>query len=171
LITNVPNPFLAPATAIVTVHATAWASIRTAVQRSIAVVVGVIVALAIGDAVPLNAWSVGILVTISLGISVLVLRFSGGAANQLPITVLLVLAVVSSGQKGYGIGRAVDTIIGAAFGGAVSLALPASRLQEARNALARLTAELADCLATMGAGLQQPWSEQTTSAWEARAQR
>jgi len=171
VVTNVPNPLLAPATAIVTVHATAWTSLRVALQRSIAVVVGVIVALLIGDAVSLNGFTVAILVVVALGISVFVLRFSGGEANQLPITLLLVLAVVSYGQKSYGVGRAVDTIIGAAFGGLVALALPTSRLQEARSALTRLAAELADCLAMMGAGLQQPWSEKTTGTWEARAQR
>jgi uncharacterized membrane protein YgaE (UPF0421/DUF939 family) len=170
-VTNVPNPLLAPATAIVTVHATAWSSLRTALQRSIAVVVGVVIALAIGDAVPLNAWSVAILVTVSLGISVIGLRFSGGEANQLPITVLLVLAVVSNGQKSYGIGRAVDTVIGAAIGGAVSVALPASRLQDAREALTRLSSEVAACLAAMGRGVQQPWTAEATDAWEDRAQR
>jgi len=170
-VTNVPNPLLAPATAIVTVHATAWTSLRIALQRSVAVVAGVIIALIIGDAVPLNGLTVGILVTVALGISVFVLRLSGNPANQLPITLLLVLAVVSYGQRSYGVGRAVDTIIGAAIGGLVSLALPASRLREARSALARLSVELADCLATMGAGVTRPWSDQMTSAWEARAQR
>jgi uncharacterized membrane protein YgaE (UPF0421/DUF939 family) len=170
-VTNVPNPLLAPATAIVTVHATAWSSLRTALQRSVAVVVGVVIALAIGDAVPLNALSVGILVTVSLGISVVVLRFSGGEANQLPITVLLILAVVSNGQKSYGIGRAVDTVIGAAIGAAVVVALPASRLQDARDALTRLAAEIADCLAGMGRGVQQPWTAEVTEAWQDRAQR
>jgi uncharacterized membrane protein YgaE (UPF0421/DUF939 family) len=170
-VTHVPNPLLAPATAIVTVHATAWTSVRTAVQRSIAVVVGVVVALAIGDAVPLNGLTVAILVTISLGISVMALRFSGGAANQLPITVLLVLAVVSNGQKGYGVGRAVDTIIGAAIGGLVSVALPASRLEDVREALSRLASELTALLAAMGRGVAQPWSEETTEAWQDRAQR
>ena len=101
-VTDVPNPLLAPATAIVTVHATAWTSLRTAVQRTLAVTIGVIVALIVGDAVPINGLTVAILVTVSLAISVLVLRFSGGAANQLPITVLFVLAVVSLGQRSYG---------------------------------------------------------------------
>jgi uncharacterized membrane protein YccC len=133
--------------------------------------VGVIVALVVGDAVAINGLTVAILVTVSLALSVLVLRFSGGAANQLPITVLFVLAVVSLGQKSYGVGRAVDTIIGAATGAVVSLAFPASRLREAHDALGRLAAEAAECLDAMGAGLQQPWSEEVTSAWEDRAQR
>jgi uncharacterized membrane protein YgaE (UPF0421/DUF939 family) len=171
LVTDVPNPLLAPATAIVTVHATAWTSLRVAVQRSIAVAVGVVVALVIGDAVPLNAVSIAVLVTVSLGISVLVLRFSGGAANQLPITVLLIVAVVSAGQKSYGVGRAVDTLIGAAIGGAVAVALPASRLRDGRDALARLASELANCLEAMGRGVQQPWTPEATEAWEDRAQR
>jgi uncharacterized membrane protein YccC len=171
IVTDVANPLLAPATAIVTVHATAWTSLRTAVQRTVAVAMGVIVALVVGDAVPINGLTVAILVTVSLALSVLLLRFSGGAANQLPITVLFVLAVVSLGQRSYGIGRAVDTIIGAAVGAVVSLAFPASRLQDAHDALGRLATEVAGCLGAMGAGLQQPWSEEATSAWEDRAQR
>ena len=170
-VTDVPNPLLAPATAIVTVHATAWTSLRTAVQRTVAVAIGVIVALIVGDAVPINGLTVAILVTVSLAISVLVLRFSGGAANQLPITVLFVLAVVSLGQRSYGIGRAVDTIIGAAIGGVVSLAFPASRLQDAHDALARLAAEVADASVRWEPVCKQPWSEEATSAWEERAQR
>lgn len=170
-VTDVPNPLLAPATAIVTVHATAWTSLRTAVQRSIAVVVGVILALAIGDAVPINGITVGVLVTVALAISVFGLRFSGGAGNQLPITLLLVLAVVSYGQKSYGVGRAVDTIIGAAIGGAVALALPASRLQDARDALARLGFELVTCLGAMGRGVRAAWSSDDADAWVERAHR
>jgi len=170
-VTAVPNPLLAPATAIVTVHATAWTTLRTAVQRSVAVVAGVIVALAIGDAVPLNGWTVALLVTVSLGLAVIGLRFSGAAANQLPITVLLILAVVSAGQKSYGIGRAVDTLIGAAIGGVVSLALPASRLDEARDALTRLGSELTSCLAAMGGVVEQAWSHEAVDAWDDRAQR
>jgi uncharacterized membrane protein YgaE (UPF0421/DUF939 family) len=171
IITNVPNPLLAPATAIVTVHATALTSLRTAFQRSVAVAVGVLVALAVGTAVPINGLTVALLTIVSLGLSVLVFRFAGGAANQLPITVLLVLAVVSYGQRNYGLGRAVDTIIGAAVGGAVSVVFPASRLREAHDALARLAAEVAACLGSMGAGVQQPWTEDATSAWEDQAQR
>ena len=171
IITNVPNPLLAPATAIVTVHATALTSLRTAIQRSVAVAAGVLVALLVGTAVPLNGLTVAILTLVSLGLSVLVFRFSGGAANQLPITVLLVLAVVSYGQKNYGLGRAVDTIIGAAVGGAVSVVFPTSRLREAHDALARLAADVVACLGAMGAGMQEPWTADATSAWEDRAQR
>jgi uncharacterized membrane protein YgaE (UPF0421/DUF939 family) len=171
LVTGVPNPILAPATTIVVVHATVWSSVRSAVQRSIAVAAGVIVALAIGDAVPLNGLSIAILVTFSLGISVLLLRFTGGSANQLPITLLLVLGVVSSGKTSYALGRAVDTLIGAAIGGLVSLALPASRLQDARETIARLASATAVSLQMMSDGLRRPWSQQDASEWNERAQR
>jgi uncharacterized membrane protein YgaE (UPF0421/DUF939 family) len=171
LVTGVPNPILAPATTIVVVHATVWSSVRSATQRSIAVAAGVIVALAIGDAIVLNGLTVAILVTISLGISVLLLRFTGGSANQLPITVLLVLAVVSNGKTSYGLGRAVDTLIGAAIGGFVSLVLPASRLQDARETLGRLASATAVSLQMMSDGVRRTWSQKDASEWNERAQR
>jgi uncharacterized membrane protein YgaE (UPF0421/DUF939 family) len=169
VITGVPNPVLAPAAAVVTVHATAWSSVREAIQRSVAVAVGVVVALAVGEFVGLNGLSVGVLVAVSLGVSLFALRLSGGAANQLPITVLLVLAVVGSGQNTYGLGRAVDTIIGAAIGALTSVVLPASRLDDARRALVRVTDHTAGTLGEIGAALRGAWSGAQSTRWRADA--
>jgi hypothetical protein len=65
--------------------------------------------------------------------------------------------------------RAVDTLIGAAVGVVVSLALPASRLVDARQTLDRLAGSVGGVLDTMGSGLQRPWSTDQTAEWRRTA--
>jgi hypothetical protein len=132
------------------------------------VVLGVVVALAIGDALSLNGVTVALLVAVSLAISQLVMRLPAGAARQVPISILVVLtAVTSSSASGWS--RVVDTVLGAAVGVVVSLALPASRLVDARQTLDRLGESLSSGLDTMGSGLQQPWSTDQTEEWRRNA--
>jgi uncharacterized membrane protein YgaE (UPF0421/DUF939 family) len=169
LVTDVPDPVLAPLTAIVVVQVSVRASVRTALQRSAAVVLGVLVALAIGDALGLNGLTVAVLVTVSLGVAQLVLRLPAAAARQVPISGLVVLAAANSAQASQGWRRALDTLLGAAVGVGVSLVLPASRLVDARQTLDRLARSLAGALATMGSGLEQPWSTEQTEDWRRQA--
>src|SRR3954453_7923543 len=128
LVTNVGNPMLAPLSAMVVVQVSVRASVRSAVQRSAAVVVGVLVALVIGDALEINAVTITLLVAVSLGLAELGLRLPPSAARQVPVSVLVVLAAVNSTGERQGWDRALDTVLGAATGVVVSLVLPASRL-------------------------------------------
>jgi uncharacterized membrane protein YgaE (UPF0421/DUF939 family) len=167
-VTGLPDPVLAPLTALVVVQVSVRASVRTAIHRSIAVVLGVLVAFAIGDALGLNGLTVALLVAGTLGIAQLVLRLPPSAARQVPISVLVVLTTVSSRQS-YGWRRTLDTVLGAAVGVGISLLLPASRVVDARQTLDRLAGSLGVELETMGAGLQQPWSTAETEDWRRRA--
>jgi hypothetical protein len=169
LATGVPGPVLAPLTALVVVQVSVRASVRAAIQRSAAVVLGVLLALAIGDALELNGLTVAVLVAVSLGLAELVLRLPAAAARQVPISALVVLAAVNASQESSGWRRALDTVLGAAVGIGVSLVLPASRLVDARQTLNRLANSLGGVLDTMGAGLQQPWSRDQTEDWRRRA--
>jgi uncharacterized membrane protein YgaE (UPF0421/DUF939 family) len=169
VLTDVPDPVLAPLTALVVVQVSVRASVRTAIQRSAAVVLGVLVALAVGDAVGLNGLTVGVLVAVSLGIAELLLQLPASAARQVPISVLVVLTAVTSNPVSQGWHRALGTVLGAAVGVVVSLVLPASRLVDARQTLDRLAVNLGDVLDTMGAGLQKPWSTDQTEEWRRRA--
>src|SRR4051794_20539282 len=74
LVTDEPSPVLASLTAVVVVQVSIRGSMLTAVQRSAAVVFGVFVALAVGDALDLDALTVALLVTVSLGVAELLLR-------------------------------------------------------------------------------------------------
>jgi uncharacterized membrane protein YgaE (UPF0421/DUF939 family) len=169
VVTDGPGPVLAPLTALAVVQFSVRASFLTAIQRSAAVVLGVLVALAIGDALRLNGITVGVLVAVSLGVAELILQLPAAAARQVPISVLVVLAAVASDPVSFGGARAFDTVLGAAVGVAVSLVLPASRLVDARQTLDRLARSLGDVLDAMGAGLQQAWSTDQTGDWRRRA--
>ena len=169
LLTDVTYPVLAPLTAIVVVQVSVRSSVRSAIQRSAAVVLGVLLALAIGDALGLNGLTVALLVAVSLGVAELVLRLPPAAARQVPISALIVLTAVATAQESSAWERALDTVVGAAVGVTVSLVLPASRLVDARQTLDRLASSLGDVLETMGSGLQQTWSIEQTGEWRRRA--
>jgi uncharacterized membrane protein YgaE (UPF0421/DUF939 family) len=169
VITDVTAPVLAPLTAIVVVQVSVRASVKSALQRSAAVVLGVFLALAIGDTLGLNGLTVAVIVALSLGAAQLLLRLPAAAARQVPISVLVVLSAVASAQETSGWRRAVDTIIGAAVGVTVSLVLPASRLVDARQTLDRLASSLGSMLEVMGAGLQEPWTSTQTEDWRRQA--
>jgi hypothetical protein len=125
--------------------------------------------LGIGDALTLSAFTVAALVAVSLGVAELVLRLPRAAARQVPISGLVVLSTVASTQGSSGARRTLDTVVGAVVGVVVSLVLPASRLVDARQTLERLAGSLGDAIATMGSGLQQPWSIEQTEEWRRNA--
>lgn len=169
VVTDEPSPTLAALTALVVVQVSVRGSFLTAIQRSAAVVLGVLLGLAIGDALDLNAVTVAVLVAVSLGVAELGLRLPRAAARQVPVSVLVVLSAVSLGPASTSWHRASDTVLGAVVGVAVAFVLPASSVADARQALDRLTAGLSSVLRTMGAGLQQPWSTAQTEEWRRTA--
>ena len=169
LVTGVGTPVLASLTAIVVVQVSVRASIRSAIERSAAVVLGVLAALAISHWLELNSVTVTLLVAVSLGVAELVLRLPRAAARQVPVSMLVVLAAASLHNERQGWYRVVDTIVGATVGVGISLVFPASRLVDARQTLDRLADSVANVLESMGAGLQETWSIEQTEAWRRQA--
>jgi uncharacterized membrane protein YgaE (UPF0421/DUF939 family) len=169
VVTDIPDPVLAPLTALVVVQVSVRASVRSAIERSFAVVLGVLVALLVGDALGLNGVTVGLLVAASLVVGELVLRLPAASARQIPISVLVVLSTVTPDRVSFGGLRLLDTLIGAAVGVIVSLAFPASRLVDARQTIERLGDSLAVLLEDMGAGITEPWTTEQTGDWRRRA--
>lgn len=164
-VTDVTAAVLAALTAVVVVQVNVRASVRTALQRSAAVVVGVLTALAIGDALSLNAFTVALLVGASLALAQLVLRLPAAAARQMPISLLVVLTAVAASPDQLGWQRAGETLIGATVGVVMSLALPASRLVDGRQTVQRLGDGVCEVLQSMALALQEPWSTDQTRAW------
>jgi uncharacterized membrane protein YgaE (UPF0421/DUF939 family) len=163
------SPVLAALSSLVVVQVSVRASVSTALQRSAAVVLGVLLALIIGDALVLNGLTVALLVGVSLAVAQLVLRLPRAAARQVPISGLVVLSAVAASPEASGWYRALDTVIGASIGVVVALVLPASRLVDARQTLDRLGDALGEALETMGSALEQPWSTEQTRDWRRTA--
>jgi hypothetical protein len=164
-VTDVEAPVLAPLAALITVRVSVHASVRSALERSAAVVVGVLVAVALGNALGLNTLTVGLLTSASLAVALLVLRLPRPAATQIPVSMLVVMAALAAGEESYAWERALDTVLGAAVGVAVSLALPASRVDDARESLGRLATVLGEQLDAMSTGLEATWSTTQTAEW------
>jgi len=169
LTTSTVSPVLAPLTAIVVVQVSVRASLSSAFERSATVVLGVLLALVVGNALHLNGITVAVVVALSLGVAQLVLRLPSSAARQVPVTALVVLSAATSNQHDAAWERVLDTVIGALVGVAVSVALPASRLVDARQTLGLLADGLRGVLEAMGTGLQQPWSTDQTADWRRTA--
>lgn len=169
LVTGVDMPVIAPLTAIVVVQVSVRASIVNAIQRSAAVVIGVLLAIGVGDTLGLNALTVGLIVIGSLGFAQLLLRLPRPAAQQVPVSALVVLAAISATPSTRPILRAVDTVIGAAVGVAITFVAPASRLVDARQTLGRLAANTADVLTAMGTGVATTWTAEQSAEWRRRA--
>jgi uncharacterized membrane protein YgaE (UPF0421/DUF939 family) len=169
VVLDVPSPVLASLTAIVVVQVSVRASVSTALQRSAAVVLGVLAALAIGDALELNALTVALVVTASLAIAELILQLPRAAARQVPVSALVVLSAVAASPGTEGWRRALDTVIGAAVGVVISLLLPASRRDDARHSLERLGDSLGTLLEAMATELHRPWSTGQTEEWRRTA--
>jgi len=147
------------------VRVSVHASIRSAIERSAAVVLGVLVAVAIGNTLGLNTLTVGLLTSGSLAFALLVLRLPRPAATQIPVSALVVMAALAAGEQSYAWERAFDTVLGAAVGVVVSLALPASRRDDARGAMRQLGTVISAELDAMGEGLGATWSTSQTAEW------
>jgi Fusaric acid resistance protein-like len=168
-LTNVAAPVLAPLAAVITTRASVHATFRRALERSGAVVLGVIAAVGVGDAIGLNVWSIALLCGGSLAITQLVLRMPQQAATQVPVSLLAVMAAGTAGNQGYAWMRAFDTVLGASVGVVVALVLPSSRFADARDTIRRLSETLVALLHDLGSATSEGWSVQESLQWRRTA--
>ena len=110
-----PPPLVAALTALLVVQATAASTLVNSAQRVLSVVAGVALAVVFVSAVGLSWWSLFILVAVSIIVGQL-LRL-GPHLVEVPISAMLVLGVgFSAGAEVAGLGRVVETLVGAAVG-------------------------------------------------------
>ncbi len=138
-------PVFAPLAALLTVQVTVWESVSRGLQRVLGVVVGVLVAFGFARLAGIHAWSIALVVFVSI-LAGQALRLGPQGSVQVPVSALLVL-VLGATTGGYALDRVVDTAIGAACGILVNLVVvPPTRLEDARAAVADFGRALADLL-------------------------
>jgi uncharacterized membrane protein YgaE (UPF0421/DUF939 family) len=139
---------LAPLTAVLVVQATLYQTVRSAVQRVVSVVAGVLVALALSAAVGFTWWSLGLTIAAALVIgSVLKL---GHHMLEVPISAMLILSVDT---RAAATGRIVDTLVGAGAGLLGGLLLTPVRTQPAEDAIGNLSRQMAGLLEEIASAL------------------
>jgi hypothetical protein len=155
---------LAPLTAVLVVQATAYQTVRSAVQRVVSVTAGVLVALAFSAAVGLTWWSLGLIIVAALVIgSVLKL---GEQMLEVPISAMLILSVDTGAAA---TGRIVDTLVGAGAGLLGGILLSPVRTQPAEDAIGNLSRQMATLLEEIASGLPGGSDPGQTEAWLGRA--
>jgi uncharacterized membrane protein YgaE (UPF0421/DUF939 family) len=139
---------LAPLTAVLVVQATLYQTVRSAVQRMVSVVLGVLLALALSAAVGMTWWSLGLTIAVALIIgSVLKL---GHHMLEVPISAMLILSVDT---RAAATGRIVDTLVGTLAGLVGSIVFSRIRTRPAEDAIGNLSRQMADLLDEIAAGL------------------
>jgi hypothetical protein len=155
---------LAPLTAVLVVQATAYQTVRSAFQRVVSVVAGVLVALAFSAAVGLTWWSLGL--TIAAGLLLGSVLRLGHHMLEVPISAMLILSVDTGAAAS---GRIVDTLVGAVAGLAGGVLLSPVRTQPAEDAIGNLSRQMADLLEEIASGLPGGSDPDQTDAWLGRA--
>ena len=116
------QPLLAPLTAMLVVQVTPLSLLASGLDRVVAVVAGVVLAVGFAAVVPLEWWSLGILILISITIGQY-LRLRSNLV-EVAISAMLVLGVGAIGAEAAAWQRIAETLVGAAVGIVATLLFP-----------------------------------------------
>lgn len=116
------QPLLAALTAMLVVQVTPVSLLASGAARVVAVVTGVVLAVFFASLVPLEWWSLGLLIFVSMAVGQ-VLRLRDNLI-EVPISAMLVLGVGALGAESAAWERIVETLVGAAVGVATNLLFP-----------------------------------------------
>lgn len=145
-------PIFAAIAALLVVQPSVNQSFGKAIERSIGVIAGVVIATLIGFFFSSQAWVILLAIVISIFFG-WIFRLTPGSANQVPISAMLVLAL-GAATPGYAVDRIIETLIGAALGLIVNvLIVPPVLLAPAVRDVSLLASELAASLDRLAAAL------------------
>ena len=156
------QPLLAPLTAMLVVQVTPLSLLASGLDRVIAVVAGVVLAVGFAAVVPLEWWSLGLLILVSITIGQY-LRLRSNLV-EVAISAMLVLGVGAIGAEAAAWQRIAETLVGAAVGIFATLVFPpkvpsgdAGRaIDGLADAVSELLVRAADELERDGRGTPRP---------------
>ena len=151
-------PIFAAIAALIVVQPSVNQSLAKGLERSVGVILGVVLAYGVGFIFGTASWVVLAAIVIAL-LAAWALKLGPGSANQIPISAMLVLTTGTL-ALGYAADRILETIIGAAIGLAVNvLIVPPVLLQPAHLAVARLGREVATSMERLQHVLREPTTQ------------
>lgn len=160
------QPILAPLTALLVVQLTLYSTLTSGLDRILAVVSGVLVAVGVAGLTGLTWWSLGATVALSLIVGRL-LRL-GPNLLEVPISAMLVLAAASTsigftpgspGLQSTATGRVVETLIGAVVGILVNVLIaPPLYIQPAHDAMGELVSKLSGFSREFAGAMRGDWN-------------
>jgi hypothetical protein len=144
------RPVLAPLTALLIVQVTMFQTVRSALQRVVSVVAGVLVAVTLSAVVGFTWWSLAIL--IAAGLAVGHLLHLGDHIIEVPISAMLILSLDT---RAAATERITETLVGACAGMIGGFIFAPLRVQPAEEAVDDLSRQLAGLLDQMASDLEQ----------------
>ena len=166
---HLEQPFLAPWAALLTVHATVYRTLARGAQQVGAVVLGVLLAAAVGSAFGVNAATLAAAMFVALMAGAL--PAFRGESTTAAATALVVLATGYSDDGSVLIARLLDTAIGIGVGFLVTLAVWAPlRDRSAARHVDRIDDEIGELLSDMGSCLAEGCDEEDVDRWIDRTQ-
>src|SRR4051794_16047495 len=116
------QPLLAPLTAMLVVQVTPLSLLASGLDRVVAVVAGVALAVGFAAVVPLEWWSLGVLILVSITVGQF-LRLRSNLV-EVAISAMLVLGVGAIGTEAAAWQRIAETLVGAGVGIVATLVFP-----------------------------------------------
>ncbi|MFS0912278.1 aromatic acid exporter family protein [Microbacterium sp. 179-I 3D2 NHS] len=148
-------PVFAAIAALLVVQPSVNQSLSKALERSIGVIAGVVIAVGLGLLFGRSSWVVLLAIVVAM-LTAWVFRTSPGTGNQIAISAMLVLALGSTSAE-YALARIVETLIGVVIGIVVNaLIVPPVLVAPARRDLGLLGRELAASLDRLADALSAP---------------
>jgi uncharacterized membrane protein YccC len=150
-------PIFGTIAAILVVQPSINQSFSKALERTVGVIAGVVIAYLVGAFFGITSWLILLTVVIALLVG-WVFRLSQSTTAQIPISALLVLTIGAQ-TPGYAVERVFETMLGALVAVAVNTAVvPPVRLRPAGDAITRLGGEVANTLDALAGLLHTPSS-------------
>lgn len=141
-----PLPVFATIAALLVVQPSLNQSIAKGIERSLGVLLGVMLAYGAGALLGTSSLIVLAIIVVALLLA-WVLRLTPGSANQIPISAMLVLAIGEGSTGEYAVERILETIIGVIVALIVNLAIVPPVLREpSRRAVTELGHRIAETL-------------------------
>ena len=148
------QPLLAPLTAMLVVQVTPVSLLASGLDRVVAVVTGVALATGFAIVVPLEWWSLGVLIFVSITIGQ-ALRLRANLI-EVAISAMLVLGVGALGAEAAAGQRIAETLVGAAVGIAANLLFPPRiPTRDAGREIEGLADAVSDLLTRSAEGLER----------------
>ncbi len=152
-------PIFAAIAALLVVQPSVNQSFGKAVERSVGVIAGVVIATLIGLFASNQAWVILLAIVVSIFFG-WVFKLTPGSANQIPISAMLVLAL-GAATPGYAVDRILETLIGAALGVIINvLIVPPVALAPAERDVGLLASELEASIERLAVALTTKQSRQ-----------
>ncbi|MDX2356386.1 FUSC family protein [Dietzia sp. PP-33] len=159
-----PLPFLAPWTALLTVHATVHRSLSRGVQTTVASAIGVGLSFLIGFYLGVNVWTFALAMFVGLaGARVTWIRDEG---VSIATTAVFVLGSGFSQQQPILMDRIIEVAVGVGIGVAVNLLLfPPMRDQQAASHVDNIDRRIGGILVKMADEFSSSWETDAADAW------